>query len=161
MLAFAPDDGMPRCWCDRCAKLANNFDGYGSNDRDPVVESSMSNEWFYFVNRIMNEVNKEFPDFMIATNGYANRDIPPETGHSVQIAGQPPVGRQDHRNQHDHEHRSAGQAEQREPPRRIGAREPLRPGLGDPAHLAQVPARVEQIHAEPGAHNPLSARPKA
>jgi len=76
--AFAPDDGMPRCWCDRCAKIGNCFDGYGSNNRDPVSDSSASNEWFYFVNRILAEVNKEFPDQMLSTNGYANRDVPPE-----------------------------------------------------------------------------------
>lgn len=76
--SFAPDDGYPRCWCERCAQIGNHFDGYGSNDRDPVPESSASNEWFYFVNRILAEVNREFPDYMIATNGYANRDIPPE-----------------------------------------------------------------------------------
>jgi hypothetical protein len=76
--SFAPDDGMPRCWCENCAKIGNAFDGYGSNDRDPVPDSSASNEWFYFVNRILTQVNKEFPDHMIATNGYANRDVPPE-----------------------------------------------------------------------------------
>jgi len=75
--SFAPDDGLPRCWCERCAKIGNHFDGYGSNDRDPVPESSASNEWFYFVNRILTEVNRDFPEHMIATNGYANRDIPP------------------------------------------------------------------------------------
>jgi len=76
--SFAPDDGMPRCWCDRCAKIGNSFDGYGSNNRDPMPESSASNEWFYFVNRILAEVNKEFPDHILSTNGYANRDVPPE-----------------------------------------------------------------------------------
>ena len=76
--AFAPDDGLPRCWCERCAAIGNGFDGYGGNTRDPVPDSSASNEWFYFVNRILNEVNREFPEHMIATNGYANRDIPPE-----------------------------------------------------------------------------------
>lgn len=76
--SFAPDDGNPRCWCAKCGRIANSFDGYGSNDRDPVPESSASNEWFYFVNRILAEVNKEFPDHLVATNGYANRDIPPE-----------------------------------------------------------------------------------
>ncbi len=76
--SFAPDDGYPRCWCEACSKIGNHFDGYGSNDRDPVPESSASNEWFYFVNRILTEVNREFPDHIIATNGYANRDIPPE-----------------------------------------------------------------------------------
>jgi len=76
--AFAPDDGNPRCWCDRCAKIANGFDGCGANERDPIPDASASNEWFYFVNRILAEVNREFPDHVIATNGYANRDIPPE-----------------------------------------------------------------------------------
>lgn len=76
--AFAPDDGVPRCYCERCQKVANGFDGYGSNDRDPLVEASISNEWFHFVDAVLDEVNKEFPDYKIATNGYANRDIPPE-----------------------------------------------------------------------------------
>ncbi len=84
-LGIAPDDGNPRCWCERCAKLGNNFDGYGSNDRDPVAEYSMSNEWFYFVNRVMNGVNEEFPEYLVATNGYANRDIPPEMPPDVEF----------------------------------------------------------------------------
>jgi hypothetical protein len=76
--AFAPDDGMPRCFCPRCQKLANGFDGFGANDRDPAEEASTSNEWFYFVNAVLDEVNREFPDHKLVTNGYANRDIPPE-----------------------------------------------------------------------------------
>ncbi|MCL2329850.1 MAG: DUF4838 domain-containing protein, partial [Phycisphaerae bacterium] len=76
--SFAPEDGMPRCWCGNCSKLSNSFDGYGSNDRDPLPEACVSNEWFYFVNRILDGVNEEFPDHIIATNGYANRDVPPE-----------------------------------------------------------------------------------
>ncbi len=76
--AFAPDDGMPRCFCGRCQKLANGFDGFGANDRDPAEEASISNEWFYFVNAILDGVNREFPDHKLVTNGYANRDIPPE-----------------------------------------------------------------------------------
>ncbi len=81
--AFAPDDGLPRCWCPRCEKIGNGFDGYGSNNRDPVPDSSASNEWFYFVNRILAEVNKEFPDHIVSTNGYANRDVPPEVPPGV------------------------------------------------------------------------------
>ncbi len=76
--AFAPDDGMPRCFCGRCQKLANGFDGFGANDRDPLPEASTSNEWFHFINAILDEVNQEFPDHKLVTNGYANRDIPPE-----------------------------------------------------------------------------------
>jgi len=76
--AFAPDDGTPRCYCANCQRLANGFDGYGANDRDPLVEASISNEWFFFLDRILNEVNLEFPNHRLASNGYANRDIPPE-----------------------------------------------------------------------------------
>ena len=83
--AFAPIDGNPRCWCKNCAKIGNNFDGFGANNRDPEPEYSISNEWFYFVNRILTEVNREFPDHIIATNGYANRDIPPEMPPEIQF----------------------------------------------------------------------------
>ena len=83
--AFAPVDGNPRCWCQNCAKIGNNFDGFGANNRDPEPEYSISNEWFYFVNRILTEVNSEFPDHIIATNGYANRDIPPEMPPEIQF----------------------------------------------------------------------------
>jgi hypothetical protein len=76
--AFAPDDGFPRCFCPRCQKVANGFDGFGANDRDPAEVASTSNEWFYFVNAVLDEVNREFPQHKLVTNGYANRDIPPE-----------------------------------------------------------------------------------
>jgi hypothetical protein len=83
--SFAPEDGTPRCWCDRCAKMGNGFDGYGANNRDPVPESCVSNEWFYFVNRILDGVNREYPGHLIATNGYANRDVPPELPPDVEF----------------------------------------------------------------------------
>lgn len=76
--AFAPVDGNPRCWCARCAALGTGFDGFGANDRDPIPESSASNEWFWFVNRVLASVHREFPEHVIATNGYANRDFPPD-----------------------------------------------------------------------------------
>lgn len=76
--AFAPIDGMPRCFCDNCLKMATGFDGFGTNTRDPLPGASITNEWFYFVNRIAEEVHKEYPDHVVATNGYANRDMPPE-----------------------------------------------------------------------------------
>ena len=76
--AFSADDGTPRCYCANCQKMASGFDGYGANLRDPMPEASITTEWIYFVSRVMDEVNKEFPDFVISTNGYANRDIPPE-----------------------------------------------------------------------------------
>ena len=76
--AFAPDDGTPRCYCEDCRAISTGFDGYGANLRDPGPEQSTSNEWFHFVTRVMENVNGEFPDFIITTNGYSNRDIPPE-----------------------------------------------------------------------------------
>ena len=79
--AFAPDDGAPRCYSDGCMKLASAFDGFGSNDRDPWPESSTSQEWFYFVNQVLEGVHQEFPDHIIATNGYSNRELAPELPH--------------------------------------------------------------------------------
>ncbi len=76
--AFAPEDGMPRCYCAQCMKRSTAFDGYGSNDRDPWPESSTSQEWFFFVDQVLREVNGELPDYFLASNGYANREIPPE-----------------------------------------------------------------------------------
>ena len=78
--AFSADDGTPRCYCDGCKRLSSNFDGYGANPRDPLPEASITTEWIYFAGTVLEEVNKEFPEFIIATNGYANRDIPPEIG---------------------------------------------------------------------------------
>lgn len=41
-------------------------------------EASITEEWLLFVNRVAAEVHKEFPQAYIATNGYANRNLPPE-----------------------------------------------------------------------------------
>ncbi|MCC6483221.1 MAG: DUF4838 domain-containing protein [Armatimonadetes bacterium] len=74
--AFAPDDGMPRDWGPQARKLNQGF-------TDPIgrpgvpSEVSISEEWFQFVNRVIEEVRSEFPDVYIATNGYANRTLPP------------------------------------------------------------------------------------
>jgi len=40
--------------------------------------ASVSEEWFRFMNKVAEEVAKEFPDVFLATNGYHNRDMPPE-----------------------------------------------------------------------------------
>ena len=39
---------------------------------------SVSEEWIEFVNAVAREVKKEFPDRIISTNGYANRNLPPQ-----------------------------------------------------------------------------------
>ena len=75
--AFAPDDGVPACFCDLCRKMNSGQDvGYGSETEG--FDRSISQEWFYFVNNIIEGVNKEYPEHMVATNGYANRFMPPD-----------------------------------------------------------------------------------
>lgn len=75
------DDGLPRCLCDNCKKLTSGFMGMAGNEPDPDYCASISQEWFTFIDTILDEVNKEFPEHTISTNGYANRDIPPELPH--------------------------------------------------------------------------------
>ena len=41
-------------------------------------EASITDEWLTFVNRVTAEVRRDFPGVYIATNGYANRNLPPE-----------------------------------------------------------------------------------
>jgi len=70
---FAPPDGHPMCYCDRCKSHFPGFMGFGYGD------PSLSDLWFEFANNVAVEVNKEFPDRWVLTNGYANRVRPPET----------------------------------------------------------------------------------
>ncbi len=74
---FAPDDGYPRDYSPETVKLNQGFVELGGRPGVPG-EVSTSEEWFTFVNNVTREVRKEFPDVYIATNGYANRDIPPQ-----------------------------------------------------------------------------------
>ncbi len=74
---FAPDDGYPRDYDPQTVKLNQGFVELGGRPGVPG-EVSTSEEWFRFVNAVTAEVRKEFPDAYIATNGYANRDIPPQ-----------------------------------------------------------------------------------
>ena len=76
--AFAPDDGIPRCLCDDCKAMSSGFEGYGSSIRDFESWASTTHEWFYFTTEVLKIVNERFPDYVLFTNGYANRDIPPE-----------------------------------------------------------------------------------
>lgn len=76
-IGFAPDDGIPRDYNPETVKLNLNFTEVGGRE-GTVSEVSASEEWFQFINAVAREVKKEFPDRIIATNGYANRDIPPQ-----------------------------------------------------------------------------------
>ncbi|MCC6698542.1 MAG: DUF4838 domain-containing protein [Candidatus Hydrogenedentes bacterium] len=69
---FAPPDGHPRCYCDKCKASIPGFSGKGYG------EPSLSDQWFRFANAVAKEVYKEFPDRWLLTNGYANRVLPPE-----------------------------------------------------------------------------------
>lgn len=74
---FAPDDGLPRDYNPETVKLNTGFTCMGGRPGVPA-EMSTSEEWIGFVNRVTAAVRQEFPDTYIATNGYANRDIPPQ-----------------------------------------------------------------------------------
>lgn len=69
---FAPPDGHPMCHCPRCEAANPGFSGKGYGD------PSLSDIWFGFANAVAKEVNKEFPERWLLTNGYANRVRPPE-----------------------------------------------------------------------------------
>lgn len=69
---FAPPDGHPRCYCERCKARIPGFTGKGFG------EPSLSDTWFRFANAVAAEVYKEFADHWLFTNGYANRVRPPE-----------------------------------------------------------------------------------
>lgn len=74
---FAPDDGLPRDYDPETVKRNQGFVELGGRPGVPG-EVSTSEEWMTFVSNVAAEVHKEFPDAYIATNGYANRDIPPQ-----------------------------------------------------------------------------------
>jgi len=77
-VGFAPDDGLPM---DHTLKtmdeLNQGFTDWIGREGVPT-ELSTSEEWFTFVNRVAEEVTKVYPDFIVVTNGYANRAIPPQ-----------------------------------------------------------------------------------
>jgi hypothetical protein len=74
---FAPDDGMPRDFSPETLKLSRGFVTLGGRPGVPG-EASITEEWLTFVNRVAAEVHREFPQVYLATNGYANRNLPPE-----------------------------------------------------------------------------------
>jgi hypothetical protein len=79
--SMAPDDGIPACDCENCRKLSIRYtDGYMA-DRDaggPAPEYLTSQEWFFFVDSLLEAGAQKYPGHIIATNGYANRVFPPE-----------------------------------------------------------------------------------
>lgn len=74
---FAPDDGLPRDWTPETLKRNSGFPDLAGRSGVPS-ELSISEEWFDFVNKVTKEVRKEFPNHLIGSNGYANRNTPPQ-----------------------------------------------------------------------------------
>ena len=74
---FAPDDGLPRDYSPDTLELHQGFVDLLGRPGVPA-EASTTEEWLHFVNSVTREVRAEFPDVYIATNGYANRNLPPQ-----------------------------------------------------------------------------------
>ena len=75
-LGFAPYDGAPYDMNPETQKINMGFPGTTGREGVPQ-EVSISEEWFTFANAVAAEVVKEFPNVVLTTNGYANRDVPP------------------------------------------------------------------------------------
>jgi hypothetical protein len=73
---FAPDDGLPRDWNPETLKRNLGFPDMVGRLGVPA-EQSVTEEWIDFANRVAREVKKEYPDHLLTTNGYANRNTPP------------------------------------------------------------------------------------
>lgn len=75
------DDGLPRDFDP--ATVRRNL-GFPEMLGRPGVsaEVSCTEEWIEFVNRVAREVRREYPDHIITTTGYANRNSPP---HGVTV----------------------------------------------------------------------------
>jgi hypothetical protein len=73
---FSPDDGLPRDTDPKTLKLSLNLPDQTGRFGVPA-ELSVSEEWFTFVNRVARDVGKAFPNHVLTTNGYANRNTPP------------------------------------------------------------------------------------
>lgn len=75
-IGIAPDDGLPRDFNPETVKRNQGFTDVLGRDGVPT-EASTTEEWIEFVNAVAREVGREFPDRVITTNGYANRNTPP------------------------------------------------------------------------------------
>jgi len=76
-VGFAPDDGLPMDFTKETMATNQGFADLCGREGVPT-ELSISEEWFRFVNRVTEEVVKDYPGVVITTNGYTNRTFPPE-----------------------------------------------------------------------------------
>lgn len=75
-LGIAPDDGLPRDFNLETVKRNQGFSDLTGREGVPT-EMSNTEEWIEWVNAVTREVNKEFPDRIISTNGYSTRNMAP------------------------------------------------------------------------------------
>ncbi len=75
-LGIAPDDGLPRDFNPDTLKLNQGFSDLAGRP-GVAKEMSATEEWIAWINAVTREVNKVYPDKIITTNGYANRNMPP------------------------------------------------------------------------------------
>lgn len=76
-IGFAPDDGMPMDLSKETMALSQGFADLSGRE-GVITERAISEEWFRFMNKVAEEVVKEYPDVILTSNGYANRTFPPE-----------------------------------------------------------------------------------
>ena len=76
-VGFAPYDGMPMDFSKETMAINQGFADLCGREGVPT-ELSISEEWFRFMNKVVEEVDKEYPGFILTSNGYANRTFPPE-----------------------------------------------------------------------------------
>lgn len=75
-IGFAPDDGAPMDLSEQTMAQSLNLQ-FGARDGS-ITDLTISEEWFRFMNKVCEEVAKDYPDVIVTTNGYANRTVPPE-----------------------------------------------------------------------------------
>jgi hypothetical protein len=73
---IAPDDGLPRDFTPATVKTNLGFADLAGRLGVPA-EMSATEEWLRWIDAVQKEVHKEFPDRLVTTNGYANRNTPP------------------------------------------------------------------------------------
>jgi Domain of unknown function (DUF4838) len=74
---IAPDDGFPRDFTKAAVERNLGFPDVGGRV-GVASEMSVTEEWMQWIAAVAREVKKEFPDRLITTNGYANRNTPPQ-----------------------------------------------------------------------------------
>jgi hypothetical protein len=75
-IGIAPDDGAPRDFNPETVKRNQGLSDMAGRE-DLPAEMSTTEEWIEWVSAVTREVNKEFPDKIVTTNGYSNRNMAP------------------------------------------------------------------------------------